>query len=145
MVVADRQRRRRRMAADGEDAAEGAPEDKDTAAVGYGRPPRQTRFQKGRSGNPGGRPRRARDLAALLSVALDTPSVIIEEGKRRRATKREVIAAQLVDRSAQADLHATKLLVDIMHKIEQPREAEMPLDAADEKVIEALLARLGQK
>jgi hypothetical protein len=26
--------------------------------VGYGRPPRHTQFQKGRSGNPGGRPRR---------------------------------------------------------------------------------------
>jgi pyruvate/2-oxoglutarate dehydrogenase complex dihydrolipoamide acyltransferase (E2) component len=136
------------VAADGEDAAEGAPEDKDTAAVGYGKPPQHTRFQKGRSGNPGGQPRRsrrARDLAALLSVALDTPSVITEEGRRRRATKREVIAAQLVDRSAQADLHATKLLVDIMHKIEQPREAERPLDADDEKVIAALLARLGRK
>jgi len=125
-------------------AAENDADDADRAAVGYARPPRNTRFQKGRSGNPGGRRHRVRDLAALVSAALDMPSVIIEEdGKRRRGTKREAIAAQLVDQSAQADLRATKLLIDLLDKIEQKREVEPPgFDAADEKVIAALLARL---
>ena len=40
-------------------------------AVGYGKPPLHTRFRKGRSGNPRGRPKRATDLASLLSRALD--------------------------------------------------------------------------
>jgi hypothetical protein len=88
-----------------------------------------------------------RDLAALLSGVLDAPAVVVENGKRRRVTKRALIAAQLVDRSAQADLRATKLLLDLLRTI-APRalgtefEAE-PLDAADDEVITTLLARLG--
>src|SRR5258708_37182187 len=39
-------------------------------AVGYGLPPVETRFQKGQSGNPGGRRRGTRTLAALLGEAL---------------------------------------------------------------------------
>jgi Family of unknown function (DUF5681) len=119
--------------------------DPQVSKVGFRRPPRHANFKKGQSGNPGGRPRRPRDgdLVALLCAALDAPTTIVEEGKRRRGTKRELIAAQLVDRSTQADLRATKLLVDLVQKI-APRlpEAE-PLDAADEKVIATILARLG--
>jgi Family of unknown function (DUF5681) len=133
---------------DEEEAAEDIAEDEGGAKIGYGRPPRHSRFVKGRSGNPGGRPRRprrARDLAAMVSKALDTPTFIIDDGKRRRATKREAIAAQLVDQSAQADLRATKLLIEILDKIEHKREAVQPgFDADDEKVIAGLLARLGR-
>ena len=39
--------------------------------VGYGKPPLETRFKKGQSGNPGGRPRRARNLMTQLYRALD--------------------------------------------------------------------------
>jgi Family of unknown function (DUF5681) len=119
-------------------------EDADASPVGYRRPPRHACFRKGQSGNPGGRPRRRdNDLVALLCAALDKPTSIVEDGKRRRTTKREQIASQLVDRSAQADLRAVKLLVDLVQKI-TPRQPEPePLDADDEKVIATILARLG--
>jgi hypothetical protein len=38
--------------------------------VGYGKPPRETRFAKGQSGNPRGRPSGAKNFATLLREAL---------------------------------------------------------------------------
>ena len=99
------------------------------------------------AGDRGCRRRSTRDLAALLSAALDARVAVVEDGKRRRVSKRALIAAQLVDRSAQADLRATKLLVDLLLTIAPPAlggaTEPAPLDAAEDKAVATLLARLG--
>src|SRR5260370_34298605 len=85
--------------------------------VGPGKPPLHTRFRKGQSGNPRGR--RAKNLPALLVEALNQPVAVIENGRRRQVTKREAVIAQLVNKSAAADLRATKMLLDILKDIEK--------------------------
>ena len=75
------------------------PDDRKTGyEVGYGRPARHTRFEKGRSGNPRGRPPRAQNLKTLLSDALNETVIVAENGKRRKITKRVAIITQLVNR-----------------------------------------------
>jgi hypothetical protein len=66
--------------------------------VGYGKPPRHTRFKKGEpSANPRGRPRK--NLAALLIEGLTKPVTVTENG-RRKATVREAVVSQLINKSA---------------------------------------------
>ncbi len=112
--------------------------------IGYGKPPIGRRFQKGQSGNPLG-PRK-KTLSALLVAALDEPVSLTTEGQRRRISKREAIVAQLVDKSASADLRATKMLIDMLKEVERKAGAAgsepAHLTPADEEVVANLLARL---
>jgi hypothetical protein len=114
--------------------------------VGYGKPPRHTRFVKGQSGNPRGRPPSAKNLKTLLNEALNQPLMITENGGCRKISKRQAIITQLVNRSATADFRAMKLLLDIMREIEGRTDAHSPetsgFTEADEKVIEQMRTRL---
>ena len=125
--------------------------------VGYGKPPRHTRFRKGQSGNPRGRPKESKNLATLLREALNEPVIVAENGGRRRITMREAIIKQLVKRSATADLRATKILLDLVRDIEgrseegqrepesEPGSAETrAFTEVDKKVIEQLRARFAK-
>jgi hypothetical protein len=116
--------------------------------VGYGKPPRHAGFHKGRSGNPKGRPKGSKNLATLLTEALDEKVQVTEDGKRRRVTKRELVIKQLVNKSASADLRAIKQLTDIVERAErragdsQAAPPTQDFTAADEEVIAELRKRI---
>jgi len=117
-------------------------------AVGYGKPPRHSGFQKGRSGNPKGRPKGSKNFATLLTEALDEKVQVTEDGRRRRIAKRELVIKQLVNKSAAADLRAIKQLTDIVQGIEgrtgaaHPPPSPQAFTAADEEVIAELRKRI---
>ena len=114
--------------------------------VGPGRPPLHTRFKKGQSGNPGGRSVKSR--SAPLADALNETVVVTIDGRRRKLTKREAIVAQMVDKSASADLRATKMLIDMMKDVEEKagdaasRLEPRGLAEADKEVVQQFVARL---
>ena len=85
-------------------------------AIGYGKPPVHSRFRKGRSGNPGGRPRGKR-LATLLREALSETAMIEIDGRPRRVSKGQATVALLIDRAAEADPRWMKLLLDLVQKL----------------------------
>ena len=66
--------------------------------VGYSKPPRHSRFVKGQSGNPHGRPAGAKNLKTLLNKALNELVIVTENGGQRKISKREAIVTQLVNR-----------------------------------------------
>ena len=86
--------------------------------VGYGKPPVHSRFQKGRSGNPKGRPRGRRNMSTLLSATLNGWVTVVENGRRKKITKREAIVTQLVNKSASADLKATQIVLAMLRDVE---------------------------
>jgi hypothetical protein len=114
--------------------------------VGYGKPPRHTRFQKGRSGNPAGRPRGKKNLATLLSGALDQKIIVVENGRRKKISKREAIVTQLVNKSASADLKATQILLAMLRDVETRADSGCAdiesLTEADRQIIQRIQARV---
>jgi Family of unknown function (DUF5681) len=125
-----------------------SPDNERDYEVGYGKPPRLTRFKKGQSGNPRGRPNGSNNLSTLLSEALNEPVIVAEDGGRRTISKRRAIVTQLVNRSAKGDLRALKILLDILQEIErrtEPASSETSFSPSDDKVIAQLKARLQGK
>src|SRR4029077_19939801 len=113
--------------------------------VGPGRPPLNTRFKKGQSGNPGGRSKK--QLSALLADALNEPVFVTVDGERRKVTKREAVVLQLVDKSTSADLRATKMLFEMMKDAEHKAGAAAPpeprrLTEADKEVVQLFVERI---
>ena len=109
--------------------------------VGPGRPPLHTRFKKGQSRNPSGRS--AKNLPALLADALNERVFVTIDGRHRQMTKREAIVTQMVNKSASADLRATKMLIDMMTDIERKAGVAAPPEPhrfapADEQVIKGV-------
>jgi hypothetical protein len=94
------------------------PEKQRDYEVGYRKPPDQTRFAKGRSGNPRGRSPGAKNLKTLLSEALNVCVFVSDNGGRRKITKREAIITQLVNKSASADLKATQIVLAMLRDVE---------------------------
>jgi Family of unknown function (DUF5681) len=121
------------------------PDDERDYEVGYGKPPRHTRFEPGRSGNPRGRPPGAKNMKTLLSKALNELVVVTEPGGRRKVSKREAIVTQLVNRSAKADYKAIQILLGMLRDVEGNSDAHSPDAAfteADQQIIQRIRSRL---
>ena len=113
--------------------------------VGYGKPPVHTRFQKGQSGNPKGRPRGRKNLSSLLNEALNGWVIVVENGRRKKITKREAIITQLVNKSAAADLKATQIVLALVQEVEAQADGsadEAALTEADHQIIKRIQDRL---
>ena len=82
-------------------------------SVGYGRPPAHARFQRGKSGNPNGRPKGTANFATTLLRTLREVVVINENRKRNEITKLEAALKQIVNIAASRDFRAVSQLIGI--------------------------------
>jgi Family of unknown function (DUF5681) len=81
--------------------------------VGYGKPPKATRFQKGKSGNPSGRPKKdpqPLDPGVVLQSIDSETIVVVDNGKRKRMTKAEITFRQQFTKAIKGDLRAARLI-----------------------------------
>jgi Family of unknown function (DUF5681) len=113
--------------------------------VGYRNPPEYSRFKKGQSGNPRGRPKGTLNLATVLSKTLREKVVINEHGQRKVVNKLEAAVKQLVNKSAAGDLAALRQLSALVQSAEeqaaQAPVTNAPLSEDDQKVVQGVLER----
>ena len=84
----------------------------ETPTVGFMNPPKNTQFQRGKSGNPRGRPRKPKDINTILQQVLDR-KVRLREGDRQ-ITIRDALISKLRELSLQGEKRALALQRKIM-------------------------------
>ena len=113
-------------------------------AVGYGKPPKNTRFRKGQSGNPRGRPKGARGLKADLRAELSEKVKVTEHGRTRHLTKQQVIVKTLAAKAIRGDTRAISKLIDLtleLHGVDGDQSTAGRLSDSDEALLAEFLAR----
>jgi hypothetical protein len=87
--------------------------------VGRCKPPIHSRFRKGQSGNPKGRPPGSRDTATLLGEELDAVVSVTEYGGRKKLTKRAVMVKQLVNKAGSGNLRACEIVLKMENQFKR--------------------------
>jgi hypothetical protein len=111
--------------------------------VGYGRPPKGTRFKPGQSGNPRGRPKGSVNLATDLAAELGEQITVREGGRQRRISKQRALIKSLMAKALQGDVRATTAVLALYARVvsEPPEDEGQPIEA-DELLI---LRRFGPR
>jgi hypothetical protein len=93
---------------------------KGDSQVGYKRPPVESRFKKGQSGNPQGRRRRRpATVAAILADELQSTVVINENGRRLKVQRIQVLIKEAVNQATKGNFQPLVLITKILGSLEQ--------------------------
>jgi hypothetical protein len=124
--------------------------------VGYGRPPKASRFKPGMSGNPKGRPKRKPiAFAEVVNQVLDVPIEYLERGRPKVTTRRELTLQKWVDLAIKGDIRAAEHILKIRAQAERDGDpgsetirvsgwlSDYPGQTAEQKTQDAAQAREG--
>lgn len=85
----------------------------DAYSVGYGRPPKHSRFQKGISGNKKGRPKGSKNARTIARDMLGRKGAVTVDGKRQRMTALEMAMLRQVKRATEGDLKSLQYVTNL--------------------------------
>ena len=127
----------------------GQPPEPDDEAVGYRQPPRQHRFQPGKSGNPKGRPKKALGFKTEIAEVLNT-KVGVPGQPGRMTVRKAAFLRQAQKALKEGDPRAAGIVINESHALEEREEARVAeaqaaaLSAEDKALIAAALHRLAR-
>ena len=87
--------------------------------VGYKKPPKSKQFQKGKSGNPAGRPKGRKSFRALFFEHMHGDQKIFEDGEWKMESRIEVLFRALFQNAIKGDLNQMRMFLDLAEEAER--------------------------
>lgn len=111
--------------------------------VGYGKPPKHTRFKKGSSGNPKGRPKGTKNLATDLQEELSEKLTLREGDRIAKVTKQRALLKALVAKALKGDSKAAAVILKLVTELlgDEVETKEVPISEGDQAILDAYLER----
>lgn len=110
--------------------------------VGYGKPPKGTRFKPGKSGNPKGRPKGAKNIDTLMAEELAAPVKIREQGVEMIVSKAHAFIKMMLANAINGDMRAgSAILAWHTQKAARGQDTDEEMAAEDLEILKALQNR----
>ena len=116
--------------------------------VGYGKPPIDSQFKPGKSGNPQGRPKESRNWQTIINEELTTRIDIQINGKAKTVTKREAVFMALTNKAIKGDVRAMQAVISLMSAADNSADDEATLKSLneqDQEVLNDAMSRIFEK
>jgi len=118
----------------------------DEYEVGYGKPPKHSRFKKGKSSNPNGRPKGTKNLRTDLIEELGEKIPVREGDRPTKISKQRAFVKTLVARSLKGDARAATTLMNLMLRVFDLRDVtadeNLPLTSEERELFTFLEERI---
>ena len=113
-------------------------------AVGYGKPPQDSQFRPGQSGNPAGRSKGVRNLATDVRRALKLPVKVRAGGRSRQMSTQAGMLMMLRDKALNGDARALDRLLELANRFnnEAAPEVAQTLSDDDREILAAYAAEI---
>jgi hypothetical protein len=116
--------------------------------VGYCRPPAETQFKPGQSGNSKGRPKGSKNMLTQLQEILSSKVTVTDEsGNKIKMNRLSVILTQTVNKGMKGDMKAVSTLMPYIEQIDLKNEEKDKiiniLKTDDKNILKNFLDRKG--
>lgn len=119
---------------------------RDDYEVGYGKTPKATRFKKGQSGNPKGRPKGSRNFKTDVMATLEAPVQLKEKGRVKTVPTQWAALLRLREKALSGNARALDRLIELARTYNDenlPEAAAAALAPSDRAILDDYLRRHG--
>ncbi|NIV77150.1 MAG: hypothetical protein GWN37_20655 [Gammaproteobacteria bacterium] len=116
----------------------------DDYEIGYAKPPKHSRFKKGRSGNPQGRPKGTRNFKTDLRDVLQESVTVRINGRPVRLSSQGAVLKQLQAGAVKGERHSRDRFLDYAERYAEEQsaeDAERALSQDNQDILERYKAR----
>ena len=119
----------------------------DDYEVGYGKPPKDSQFKPGQSGNPNGRSKGARNLKTEIREVMQSTVTVTQDGKRKKISTRKAVVLRLTEKALSGNVQATRVLIDLMKTYDEEDVADVVEDLSqdDAAILEMFAEKIRNK